>query len=124
MVRLHGVKPGDAIAKVATPIARSLGLPCIDPQTNQLRPESGCGKRRAWLNNFGDSVYDYLFKKNGGPMTFVIQVTVEAENAKEAMDKISEGQVLSINPRPQPVVSQVLPQRTTTTHAIPVQQPK
>src|SRR6266446_2286095 len=110
--RVHTMKIVDAIATVATPIARTLGLPCIDPQTNQLRPESGCAKRRAWLNNFGDKVYDYLFKKNGGPMTFVIQVTVEAQNAKEALDKISDGQVLSINPRPQSqVVSQVLPQR-------------
>src|SRR5438128_2147209 len=41
---------GDVVAAVATPIARALGLPCIDPQTKQLRPESGCAKRKAKLN--------------------------------------------------------------------------
>ncbi len=41
---------GDAISAIATPIARVLGLPCIDPQTKQLRPESGCAKRKAKLN--------------------------------------------------------------------------
>ena len=41
---------GDIVASVATPIARALHLPCIDPATQQLRPESGCAKRKAWLN--------------------------------------------------------------------------
>lgn len=42
---------GDAIAAIATPIARALHLPCIDPATQQLRPESPCAKRKAALNN-------------------------------------------------------------------------
>jgi len=37
---------GDAVALVATPIARALGLPCIDTQTRHLRPESPCAKRK------------------------------------------------------------------------------
>ena len=41
---------GDAVAAVATPIARAMGLPCIDPVTKQLKPESGCAKRKAALN--------------------------------------------------------------------------
>lgn len=41
---------GDAVAAVATPIARVLRLSCIDPATRQLRPESGCAKRKAALN--------------------------------------------------------------------------
>lgn len=41
---------GDAVASVATPIARVLRLSCIDPATKQLRPESGCAKRKAGLN--------------------------------------------------------------------------
>ncbi len=41
---------GDWVAGLATPIARALRLPCIDPATNQLRPESGCAKRQAALN--------------------------------------------------------------------------
>jgi hypothetical protein len=41
---------GDLVSSVATPIARALKLPCIDPATRQLRPESGCAKRKALLN--------------------------------------------------------------------------
>lgn len=41
---------GDVVHAVALPIARALGLPCVDPETKQLRPESGCAKRRASLN--------------------------------------------------------------------------
>lgn len=41
---------GDAIASVATPIARALHLPCIDPITNELRSESPCAKKKARLN--------------------------------------------------------------------------
>lgn len=41
---------GDIVAKVATPIARALDLPCIDKETNKLRPESGCAKRQQALN--------------------------------------------------------------------------
>lgn len=43
---------GDLVAAVATPIARALRLPCIDPVTKQLRPESGCAQRQAALNRF------------------------------------------------------------------------
>lgn len=45
-----GLGLGDIVAAVATPIARALRLPCIDPATQQLRPESGCAKRKAALN--------------------------------------------------------------------------
>lgn len=41
---------GDAIASIATPIARVLNLPCIDPETKQLRPDSPCAKKKARLN--------------------------------------------------------------------------
>jgi len=44
------IKLGDTVARVATPIARALRLPCIDPATQHLRPESGCAKRKAALN--------------------------------------------------------------------------
>lgn len=37
---------GDAVALISTPIARVLGLPCVDPSTSQLRPESPCAKRK------------------------------------------------------------------------------
>lgn len=41
---------GDLVAAVATPIARALQLPCIDPATRDLRPESACAKRKEKLN--------------------------------------------------------------------------
>ncbi len=41
---------GDMVASVATPIARIFSLPCIDPVTKQLRPESPCAKRKAKMN--------------------------------------------------------------------------
>jgi hypothetical protein len=40
---------GDKIERLVKPIARALGLPCLDAQ-GHLRPESGCAKRRALLN--------------------------------------------------------------------------
>lgn len=46
---------GDKIAKFATPIARALKLPCIDPKTGKLRPESGCAKRMGKLNRMFDT---------------------------------------------------------------------
>ncbi len=41
---------GDMVASIATPVARILRLPCIDPATNQLRLESPCAKRKAKMN--------------------------------------------------------------------------
>ncbi len=41
---------GDLVGAIATPIARALQLPCIDPATGQLRPKSRCQKRKEFLN--------------------------------------------------------------------------
>jgi hypothetical protein len=46
---------GDRVARIATPIARALNLPCVDPATDDLRPESSCAKRKAWLNRLSGS---------------------------------------------------------------------
>ena len=51
----HGVITGlgDVVAAVATPIARALGLDCIDKQTGDLKPESRCsGKKDKWNKRF------------------------------------------------------------------------
>jgi hypothetical protein len=53
---------GDMLATVATPIARYLELPCVDPETQQLRPESRCNQWRQGLNAWGEAVYDELFQ--------------------------------------------------------------
>lgn len=54
---------GDKIASVATPIARALDLPCIDPETNELRPESPCAQRKRMLNEgrYADAFYDIFW---------------------------------------------------------------
>jgi hypothetical protein len=41
---------GDLVHAVAMPIARALHLPCVDPQTKKLRPESPCAARRKKMN--------------------------------------------------------------------------
>lgn len=41
---------GDLIHKVALPIARALGLPCVDKETGKLKSESRCAKTRRELN--------------------------------------------------------------------------
>jgi hypothetical protein len=40
---------GDQLEKLFKPIAKALKLPCLD-KNGRLNPDSGCGKRRAWLN--------------------------------------------------------------------------
>jgi hypothetical protein len=46
---------GDLVSKIATPIARALNLDCIDPETNNLKPDSGCAQRRDALNKWFSS---------------------------------------------------------------------
>ena len=41
---------GDKIAVIATPIARALKSSCIDPETKQLKKDSGCNKMKERLN--------------------------------------------------------------------------
>ena len=41
---------GDAIEVIAKPIAKAIGMECHDKETGQLKPESGCAKRKAWFN--------------------------------------------------------------------------
>jgi hypothetical protein len=47
----HRVFLGDLVAKIATPIAKSLWLSCVDKETGKLKPTSGCAKRKERLNN-------------------------------------------------------------------------
>jgi hypothetical protein len=41
---------GDVVHMVAKPIAKVLGLSCIDKMTGGLKPQSPCAKRREMLN--------------------------------------------------------------------------
>ncbi len=99
---------GDKIAAVATPIARVLKMDCIDPETRQLRPESGCAKMRNNLNsgmNVQDAIYQRWFtaKQKGEKMKYQITVVIDAEKTSEAVLKAEEiGEVLATQVRPQP----------------------
>lgn len=101
------MKLGDAFSAAATPIARVLHLPCVDPSTGQLRPESGCNKSRLFLNDFSDSIYDRFWpSKNKQPeresMQFLVnEVTtltysVEAETSAEAIKKVEKGEGMEL----------------------------
>lgn len=41
---------GDVVAKVATPIAKALSLPCIDPETKAVKSNSPCDQKKNALN--------------------------------------------------------------------------
>jgi hypothetical protein len=46
----HGIRGlGDLVELLAKPIAKALGLPCLD-ERSRLRPDSPCAKRRNALN--------------------------------------------------------------------------
>jgi hypothetical protein len=103
------MKPGDALATVAQPIAR--GIDYIFGTDVQNCP--GCKGRQQYVNAF----YDRFFNKQTKgitPMQFIVtrQIAVEAETPEEAVAKISEGQTvsLSVNPRPQPIQRPAQPQ--------------
>jgi len=126
---MRAMKLGDSISTIATPIARALNLPCIDPETNQLRPESRCNKARIAMNEgrFADAFYDRFWpetknRKEPKTMQFVItkQIAIEAETAEEAMSKVNEGKTISMSvsqrPQPQPQQPQTRPVTLTGTH--------
>lgn len=46
----HKMGLGDLVGLFATPVARILKMGCIDPATNDLRPESKCAKRKRAIN--------------------------------------------------------------------------
>jgi hypothetical protein len=48
--RLGFKRPGDTVSRLARPVARALGLSCIDPATKNLRPGSPCAKVLAQMN--------------------------------------------------------------------------
>ncbi len=69
----------------------------IDNLTKNLKPCSGCG-------NSVFQTYD-LIKEKLMP-TFVLQIVVDADNLEQAIAKKTEGEVISVNPRPQSQVVQ------------------
>jgi hypothetical protein len=108
------MKPGDAIATVAQPIARGIDYVFgTDIQNCQ-----GCKGRQ----QFANALYDRFFTRSQKSevrsqkettMQFIVtrQIAVEAETPEEAVAKIAEGQTisLSVNPRPQPIQQRPTP---------------
>lgn len=58
---------GDAVAVLATPIARVLKMDCIDQVTKKLRPESLCAKRKAAMNAAGEKIKRTFTSKTPAP---------------------------------------------------------
>jgi hypothetical protein len=104
------MKPGDAIATVAQPIARGIDyIFGTDIQNCQ-----GCKGRQQFANSLYDRFFSKQITQGVTPMQFIVtrQIAVEAETPEEAVAKISEGQTvsLSVNPRPQPIQRPAQPQ--------------
>ena len=98
------MKLGDAISSVATPFARAFGADCIDPETNDLRPESGCAKARDRLNRgepLFSVMYDRFFEQRtkGEKVKYILSIEIEAEDLAEAIGKKNEWKILAGNPR-------------------------
>ena len=74
--------------------------PLIDNFTKNLKPCSGCGEMSAVI---------YFIDKHdrGENMTFIVQVKVEANDVKQAIENIGSGNVISVNPGPQQLVGRV-----------------
>lgn len=70
---------GDAIASIATPIARVLKLNCIDKETKQLKPESRCQKWKDGLNNLklDRSAVKSLADKMSGKKSVTLRVKIK-----------------------------------------------
>ena len=111
------MKLGDAISSVATPIARAIGAPCIDPATKQLLEDSPCNKAKNRLNA-GEPLFSVLWdrffeqREKGEKMKYILQVEVEADDLTDAMAKWKGGSVLAGNPRPIPL-QQPIPRPTS-----------
>jgi hypothetical protein len=102
------MKLGDAVSSIATPIARAMHKPCIDPATNDLRPDSPCAKRKEWLNTLSDKMYDVLWPKTSNPeiptmgKAYVINKQIAIDDADSPEDAVAkmvagEGSVIGFN---------------------------
>ena len=102
------MKPGDAIAIVAQPIARGIDYVF----GSDIQHCQGCKGRQEYVN----SLYDRFFNKQtkGKSMQFIVtrQIAVEAETPEEAVAKIAEGRTISLS---QPSAATHQQARTTTT---------
>lgn len=109
------MKLGDAVETLAKPIAIALKMDCLDEHQN-LKPESPCAKRKAFLNKLTMSQNpmppkltnparpQFLFKPsdNGGWQVSVIVAGVERSLFTYATDEAMLADVPRITKRPEP----------------------
>lgn len=102
---------GSKIAVIATPLARAFGLPCIDEETKQLRPESACNDRIYLLNQrrYAEAFYTFFRAskqntKEKQTMQYAVVISVEADDVMDAIGKAKTDQskIIAVNPAPQP----------------------
>lgn len=102
-------------------------MPCIDPATQQLRPDSTCAKVRDQLDagQWGSALYDFIWRKkqteevttqevinedNGATnmakqireWLIIQQIGVQAETWNEAMALLSDGEVIAVTIQQRP----------------------
>src|SRR5215475_5624129 len=115
---------GDAVSAIATPIAKVLNLDCIDPETNDLRPESGCAKRKQLMNDFSKAIYEKFFNydpKNPPVMTYLVTkqyLVKEASSPEDAVAKSVDAPVISMT-----VNARMTPATTSPASPVPTLQP-
>jgi len=102
------IKIGTAISQVATPFARVMHLDCIDPKTNDLKPDSPCAKVRDNLDagNWRSAIYDFIWRKKTTTeegdksdmkdWIIIHQLGVQAETYQEAMGMMKDAETISV----------------------------
>jgi hypothetical protein len=107
------MKIGTAISNVATPVARWFNMPCVDPATNQLRPDSTCAKVRDDLDagQWRSALYDFIWRKGAtetGERTntmqqeaqewiIVHQLGIIANSYLEAIQNMDKAETISVS---------------------------
>jgi len=115
------MKLGDAVAKVAQPIAhgldRTIGPSGAGFYRTPIKGCAGCKGRQVALNELSDDFLDFLFSRRNQPketrqlMKYNVtqMIVVEADSPQEAIAKMNQGEMVSLSVtlrrevQPQPV---------------------
>lgn len=95
---------------VAKPIARKIDGTFGTNVENCV----ACGRREQRINDFGEAVVNWLTNKKGDKMAdenekpeFLLQISVKAEDLREAISQVTGGKLVSGGPMPKAGVGQV-----------------
>ena len=112
---------GSTISKIATPIAGLFNMPCVDPVTGSLRPDSPCARVRDDLDagRWRDAFWDFIWRKPEQPIEGVTtemkewiiihQLGVQANSYLEAIQRIGEAETLAITVQLRQMAPQLTP---------------